>query len=208
MEVRKGLLAQERPEAVPALRLRNAFRSSANLPHGSFCLTTLTSWTLPFAKTALHMPSSSLILLGVFAPSAGILGAFVWPAVQRRLQLNSLRVLMLLVVAASLFPLYGVIGLFAPRGAKATHAALYAEIIIPPGEDAHWYGPLVVGLVADSKGNTRYGFWFLVVMLWAALPVLTGVDVERGRIDARAWSSGDDGLEAEGGAVAHADDGR
>lgn len=26
-------------------------------------------------------------------------------------------------------------------------------------------------------------------MLWAALPVLAGVDVERGRADARAWSS-------------------
>jgi hypothetical protein len=28
-----------------------------------------------------------------------------------------------------------------------------------------------------------------VFMLWAALPVLAGVDVERGRTDARAWSS-------------------
>jgi hypothetical protein len=36
-------------------------------------------------------------------------------------------------------------------------------------------------------------------MLWAALPVLAGVDVECGRADARAWSSSeDDGHEAEG----------
>jgi len=42
-------------------------------------------------------------------------------------------------------------------------------------------------------------------MLWAALPILAGVDVERGRIDARAWSSGDDGHETEGGAVAQPD---
>jgi hypothetical protein len=36
-------------------------------------------------------------------------------------------------------------------------------------------------------------------MLWAALPVLAGVDVERGRADARAWSSshGNDGDEME-----------
>jgi UMF1 family MFS transporter len=49
--------------------------------------------------------------------------------------------------------------------------------------------------VADLTGNIRYGFLFLVFMLWAALPVLTGVDVERGRADAREWSSsgkGDD----------------
>jgi len=108
-------------------------------------------------------------------------------------------------------------------GAFQSYArALYAEII-PPGEEARWYGlfsitdkvcvssrqqdrsnhiltggsqqsssffgPLVVGLVADLTGNIRYAFLFLVVMLWAALPVLAGVDVERGRADARAWSS-------------------
>jgi len=40
-------------------------------------------------------------------------------------------------------------------------------------------------------------------MLWAALPVLAGVDVERGRADARAWSSshGDDIDEVEVDAV-------
>lgn len=48
-------------------------------------------------------------------------------------------------------------------------------------------------------GNIRYAFLFLVAMLWAALPVLAGVDVERGRIDAQAWSSGDDGREPEEG---------
>ena len=61
-----------------------------------------------------------------------------------------------------------------------------------------------MGIVADMTGNIRYAFLFLVVMLWAALPVLAGVDVERGRIDAQAWSSGDDGREAEeGGTVTH-----
>ena len=45
-------------------------------------------------------------------------------------------------------------------------------------------------------------------MLWAALPVLAGVDVERGRLDARAWSSGDDGRETEEATVAQADSDR
>ena len=41
-------------------------------------------------------------------------------------------------------------------------------------------------------------------MPWAALPVLVGVDVERGRADARAWSSdGNDGREVEGDAVSN-----
>lgn len=181
--------------------------------------------------------------MGILTPSAGILGALLWPILQRRLGLTSLRVLIILIIAASIIPLYGVIGLFAPRGARwglrvpaemfvlavyfgglygafqSYARALYAEII-PPGEEARWYGlfsitdkvrasfhqqdytligglqqsssfigPLVVGLVADLTGNIRYAFLFLVFMLWAALPVLAGVDVERGRADAQAWSS-------------------
>jgi MFS transporter, UMF1 family len=109
------------------------------------------------------MTASSLVLVGVLTPSAGILGALLWPAVQRRLGLSSLRVLILLIVAASFVPLYGVIGLFAPHGARwglrvpaemfvlavyfgalygafqSYARALYAEII-PPGEEARWYG--------------------------------------------------------------------
>ncbi|KAH9989260.1 autophagy-related protein 22-like protein, partial [Russula vinacea] len=206
-------------------RLRNTFRYLAAWFLLSDGFTTLTSTALLFAKTTLHMPPSSLVLVGVLTPSAGILGALLWPILQRRLSLTSLRVLILLIVAASVIPLYGVIGLFAPHGARwglrvpaemfvlavyfgglygafqSYARALYAEII-PPGEEARWYGlfsitdksssfigPLVVGLVADLTGNIRYAFLFLVIMLWAALPVLAGVDVERGRADARAWSS-------------------
>ncbi|KAH9989262.1 autophagy-related protein 22-like protein [Russula vinacea] len=206
-------------------RLRNTFRYLAAWFLLSDGFTTLTSTALLFAKTTLHMPPSSLVLVGVLTPSAGILGALLWPIVQRRLSLTSLRVLILLIVAASVIPLYGVIGLFAPHGARwglrvpaemfvlavyfgglygafqSYARALYAEII-PPGEEARWYGlfsitdksssfigPLVVGLVADLTGNIRYAFLFLVIMLWAALPILAGVDVERGRAEARAWSS-------------------
>ena len=129
----------------------------------SLGFSTITSTALLFAKTTLHMPPSSLVLVGVLTPSAGILGALLWPPVQRRLGLTSLRVLVLLVVAASAIPLYGVIGLFAPHGARwglrvpaemfvlavyfgalygafqSYARALYAEII-PPGEEARWYG--------------------------------------------------------------------
>jgi MFS transporter, UMF1 family len=109
------------------------------------------------------MTPSSLILVGVLAPSAGILGALLWPAVQRRFELSSLRMLVLTVIAVSVVPLYGVIGLLAPHGARwglrvpeelfvlavyfgillggfqSYARALYAEII-PPGEEARWYG--------------------------------------------------------------------
>jgi UMF1 family MFS transporter len=37
-------------------------------------------------------------------------------------------------------------------------------------------------------GNIRYAFFFLVFMIWAAVPVLMSVDVERGRKDAREYT--------------------
>jgi len=77
--------------------------------------------------------------------------------------------------------------------------AFYAEFL-PPGDEARWYGlfsitdksssfigPLIVGLISDLTGNIRYAFFFLVVMFWAAVPVLKSVDVERGRRDAQNY---------------------
>ncbi|KAG5651552.1 hypothetical protein H0H81_008262 [Sphagnurus paluster] len=77
--------------------------------------------------------------------------------------------------------------------------AFYAELL-PPGEEARWYGlfsitdksssfigPLIVGLIADTTGNIRYAFFFLVAMIWMAVPVLMSVDVDKGRKDARDY---------------------
>jgi len=49
---------------------------------------------------------------------------------------------------------------------------------------------LVVGLIADVTGNIRYAFFFLVFMIWLAVPVLMSVDVEVGRADAERYSYG------------------
>jgi UMF1 family MFS transporter len=49
-------------------------------------------------------------------------------------------------------------------------------------------GPLVVGIISDATGNIRYSFFFLTVMIWAALPILAIVDVSRGKEDARRYS--------------------
>jgi MFS transporter, UMF1 family len=54
--------------------------------------TTISSTAVLFAKTTLHLPASVLILVGVLTPSAGILGALVWPIVQRRLKFSNLQV--------------------------------------------------------------------------------------------------------------------
>ncbi|OCB83906.1 autophagy-type protein 22 [Sanghuangporus baumii] len=201
--------------------------------------TTITSTALLFGKTQLHMPANSLIVVGLLVNAAGVLGALVWPRIQRRVGWSNKRVLITLVCACSFIPLYGCLGFLplfrshsanvnantlvtAPHfgglttpgemyalavyfgtvyGAFQAYArAFYAELV-PRGEEARWYalysitdksssflGPLVVGLIADATGNIRYSFFFLVAMIWSALPLLWNVNMERGREDARKYS--------------------
>lgn len=60
------------------------------------------------------MPASSLILIGVLVPSAGILGSLLWPRLQRKLEWSNLHALVALIVLAALIPLYGCTGFLFP----------------------------------------------------------------------------------------------
>ncbi|KAI0084534.1 autophagy-type protein 22 [Irpex rosettiformis] len=205
-------------------KLRNTFQYLAAWFLLSDGFTTITSTAILFAKTSLHMPASSLILIGIITPVSGIAGSLAWPYVQRRFAWTNLRVLVTLVCLASLVPAYGCLGflsvfkegkvkfggLTAPGeiyvlavyfgsvyGAFQGYARAFYSELIPRGEEARWYalfsitdksssfvGPLVVGIIADTTGNIRYAFFFLVFMVWLAVPVLLGIDVVRGRGDA------------------------
>lgn len=188
--------------------------------------TTITATAVLFGKTVLHMPPSSLILVGIFTPLSGILGSLLWPHAQKRFGWSNLRVLVTLVLMASAVPAYGCLG-FLIQGTGAHFGGLttpgemfglavyfgsvygafqgyarafYAELL-PPGEEARWYalfsitdksssfiGPLIVGLISDLTGNIRYSFFFLIFMVWAAVPILAAVNVDRGRKDAIEYS--------------------
>jgi UMF1 family MFS transporter len=54
-------------------------------------------------------------------------------------------------------------------------------------QSSSFLGPLLVGIIADLTGNIRYSFFFLVAMIWIAVPILVGVNVDRGRKDARGY---------------------
>ncbi|KAH7915764.1 autophagy-related protein 22-like protein [Hygrophoropsis aurantiaca] len=207
-------------------RLQHTFRYLAAWFLLSDGFTTITSTAILFGKTSLHMQSSSLVLIGAITPTMGIIGSLVFPVLQRKFSWSNLRVLVILVVMVSLIPAYGCLG-FLPvfrkhstfgglttqgemfglavyfglaYGAFQSYArAFYAELL-PPGEEARWYGlfsitdksssfvgPLVVGLIADSTGNIRYAFFFLIFMIWLAVPVLLSVDVEKGGRDAKEY---------------------
>lgn len=56
------------------------------------------------------MSPSALILVGILTPTSGILGSLVWPVLQRKLGWSNLRILVVLVLMASLIPVYGCLG--------------------------------------------------------------------------------------------------
>jgi UMF1 family MFS transporter len=57
------------------------------------------------------MPASSLILVGILTPLAGILGALGFARLQRKLGWTNLKTLVTLVCVASAVPIYGCIGI-------------------------------------------------------------------------------------------------
>ncbi|KAF8624282.1 hypothetical protein AX15_005953 [Amanita polypyramis BW_CC] len=145
-------------------KLRNTFTYLAAWFLLSDGFTTITSTAVLFGKTVLHMPPSSLILVGVFTPASGILGSLLWPSLQKRFGWSNLRVLVILVLMASAVPAYGCLG-FLMQGTGARFGGLttpgemfglavyfgsvygafqgyarasYAELL-PPGEEARWY---------------------------------------------------------------------
>lgn len=56
------------------------------------------------------MKPSGLILIGILAPTFGIIGSLIWPVLQRRFQWSNLKILIVLVVLVSLIPAYGCLG--------------------------------------------------------------------------------------------------
>ncbi|POW09112.1 hypothetical protein PSTT_07016 [Puccinia striiformis] len=104
-----------------------------------------------------------------------------------------------LTTEAEMFVLAGVFGLF--YGAFQSYArSVYAELI-PPGHEAKWYalysitdksssffGPLVVGMIADYTHNIRYGFLFILAVLVLSFPILNHVDVPSGKLKAEEFS--------------------
>lgn len=112
--------------------------------------TTITSTAILFGKTALGMSASRLIIVGVLTPSAGILGALIWPRIQTAMGWSNLRVLVVLVALASLIPAYGCLG-FLPMfkngnvkfGGLTTQEEMYGLAI--------YFGKLVREPLCDSS---------------------------------------------------------
>lgn len=187
---------------------------------------TITSTAIIFGKTALKMPSSHLILIGIITPATGILGALLIPNLQSRLSYcngsnGGLKMFKVLIGLSCLIPLYVcsavVLGTTALTrewelfvlaavfgvlyGAFQSYArSLFAELI-PPGQEAKWYalfsitdksssffGPFIVGAIADLTHNIRYGFLFILLILLISLPLLNLIQMDIGKDEAFRFS--------------------
>ncbi|SCV72065.1 BQ2448_4759 [Microbotryum intermedium] len=174
---------------------------------------TITSTAMLFAKTTLGLATASLIVIAVIAPAAGIVGAITVPRLQERWQWSNLRTLMTLAMGMCLIPVWGIVAL---RSSWQIYllafvfGALYGSLqafirtcfseIIPPSRSAQFFGllsitdksssflgPMLVAIITNATGQIRHGFWLILGMLVCSLPVLKGVDMERGRGDAEGY---------------------
>ncbi|GAB7361209.1 hypothetical protein MBLNU230_g1272t1 [Neophaeotheca triangularis] len=96
-----------------------------------------------------------------------------------------------------MYPIGAVYGLVL-GGLSSYCRSLFAELV-PPGSEAAFFalyaitdkgssvfGPAVVGAITDATGDIRPAFWFLAVLIGLPIPLMSLVDIERGRRDAEA----------------------
>ena len=69
---------------------------------------------------------------------------------------------------------------------SVAQADRHADLFLPAVE-LFFLGPLVVRLISDAMCNICYTFFFLVLMVWLAVPILLSVNLEQGRTDARNY---------------------
>lgn len=169
--------------APPALALINVIATVSGVI-GAF------SWS----KLSLYFnarPSQTIIAcicLFEIIPIYGLLGYI--PAIQRLGVLGLQR-------SWEMYPLGAIYG-FVLGGLSSYCRSLFGELI-PPGSEAAFYalyaitdkgssvfGPAIVGAITDRYGEIRPAFVFLAILIFIPLPLMTLVDVDRGRRDGAA----------------------
>ncbi|KAG8995173.1 Autophagy protein 22 [Tulasnella sp. JGI-2019a] len=152
-----------RPSEIKKLKNTFVFLAAWFLLSDGF--TSITSTAVLFASTTLHMPASSLILVSILSPIAGIAGSLLFPRVQKYMGWTNERTLVWLVGGAALVPVYGCLGFLIEGsgtrfGGLTTPGEMYGLAIlfggiygpfqsyarsvfsevIPKGEEARWFG--------------------------------------------------------------------
>ncbi|KAL1921772.1 uncharacterized protein VTP21DRAFT_10414 [Calcarisporiella thermophila] len=73
--------------------------------------TTITSTAILFAKTTLHVPNASLVVIAFLSPSSAFAGSLIWPRIQKILGLSVKHTIIMLLSFLVVVPLYGCLDL-------------------------------------------------------------------------------------------------
>ncbi|KAK3335402.1 vacuole effluxer Atg22 like-domain-containing protein [Cercophora scortea] len=144
----------------------------------SDAIATTSSTAILFAKTQLHMEPWALGMINVISTAAGIIGAFSWSFISRRLNLRAHQTILACIALFEIIPLYGLLGYlpfvqkwgvgglqqpwemyplaavygFVLGGLSGYCRSLYGELI-PPGSEAAFYALYAI----TDKGSSVFG---------------------------------------------------
>lgn len=144
----------------------------------SDAIATVSGTAILFARTELHMGTIPIALLSITATTSGIAGAFAWPHISRRFNLQAKSTIIACMIMMEIIPLYGLLGFvpfikawgfgglqqaweiyplgfvhgFVMGGLSSYCRAFYGEII-PPGSEAAFYALYAI----TDKGSSAVG---------------------------------------------------
>ncbi|KAH8645465.1 autophagy-related protein 22-like protein [Xylariales sp. PMI_506] len=144
----------------------------------SDAIATTSSTAILFAKTTLGMKPWALGLINVISTSTGVMGAFSWAFISRKLQLQPHKTILACIALFEVIPIYGLLGYlpfvqnwgvvglqqpwemyplaavygFVLGGLSSYCRSLYGELI-PPGSEAAFYALYAI----TDKGSSVFG---------------------------------------------------
>lgn len=144
----------------------------------SDAIATVSGTAVLFARTELGMGTIPIALLSITVMVSGIIGAFLWPIISRRLDLQTNTTIVICIALMEVIPLYGLLGYlpfirawgvgglqkaweiyplgfihgFVMGGLSSYCRSLYG-ILIPPGSEAAFYALYAI----TDKGSSAIG---------------------------------------------------
>jgi UMF1 family MFS transporter len=154
----------------------------------SDAVATVSGTAILFARTELKMGTVAIALLSITATSSGIAGAFFWPIISRRFDMQTNQTIVGCILLMEIIPLYGLLGyipLFQSwgvgglqkaweiyplgfihgfvMGGLSSYCRSFFGLLIPPGSEAAFYALYAI----TDKGSSAVG------------PAIVGVIVDR-----------------------------
>jgi UMF1 family MFS transporter len=144
----------------------------------SDAVATVSGTAILFARTELKMGTVPIAILSITATSSGIAGAFFWPIISRRYNLQTNRTIICCIVLMEIIPLYGLLG-YLPfikswgvgglqqfweiyplgfvhgfvMGGLSSYCRSFYGLLIPPGSEAAFFALYAI----TDKGSSAVG---------------------------------------------------